>query len=104
MEENTYFSGICNVDKIASEHPEYTQVFVCVEEIPGKTILKLSKGHGDFLLLVSSVNHEDMKSYFSRKTFGATEKRLQPEGPELAVVPSKKAKQQTLLGFFKKPS
>lgn len=101
-EEKVYFSSTCNVCQVATEHPEYTQIFVCTEEIQDKIILKLSKGHGDFLLLVSSVDHEDMSNYFSRKNLGYTKKRAQPVGPESAVEPAKKAKQQTLLGLFKR--
>lgn len=100
LEERVYFSSICNLDQITIEHPDYVRVFACVEERIGKTIIRPSKGHGDFLLLVSNVDHKDMSRYFGRKS-RTIEKRSQ-DVPESTGVQAKRPKQQTLLGLFKK--
>lgn len=112
-EELTYFCNTSDLSKITGEHPEYTKIYACFKTVDDKkisdnqgtfkrkkTVLSLSKNHGDFLYLVSNVNHDNVKDYFSisKPVFEKTE----PTKNKTVLEPVKRTKQQTLESFFKK--
>ena len=105
-EEKTYFRTECisgkSIEQIAEENPTYTRIYVCKMNEDGKTVLSLRKGDGDVLYIVSSVDRDNLRDYFTR--LDTTEVENSPpskeKDPTKRVI--KKAKQQNLLSFFGK--
>jgi len=112
-EELTYFCSTSDLSTITAEHPEYTKIYACLKTTDDKkisdnqgtfkrkkTVLSLSKNHGDFLYLVSNINHDSIKDYFSISK--PVPEKTEPTKNKTVLEPVKRAKQQTLEAFFKK--
>lgn len=96
----------CDIEEKAQEYPEYTKVFVNLQENEDDIKIWLTADVGDQLYLLSNRRYEDFNEYFAQSG-GFSRSNLEKRGrgsTNSINHPTKKIKQRNLFNMFlKKP-
>lgn len=92
-----------DLDEILKKHPEYTRIYLDLVNKGDKLVLKLSKGEGKELYMVSNMNHDNLEDYLKKenKIEEVHESSIQ-EKTDNNSNQNKRFKQQSLFNFIKK--
>lgn len=101
-DEITLFSNSGDLEKIASENPEYIRIYLNIERTGPRTRLWLTKRQGETLYAVSNRDYDDLKLYFASKKPAAEATAVVEPSVHAGEGRPKRTKQQTLLSFFNK--
>ena len=103
-EEKTYFrlqnGSSCDLEQMATENPEYTQIYINGVKEGNRIKLSLSKNAGDALYILSNRNYDDFRLYFSSPGITVVESIKAKEKVTSFENNVKRVKQQNLLSFF----
>lgn len=93
-----HFSTETSLAELADRNPDYTRIYMSTSRTGNTTSITLSKHAGDTLYILSDTDHERCSAYFQEES--SEHSSAKKENSQ--TNPAKRAKQSTLLGFFRK--